>query len=291
MIDEAEARLAAQQPRPEDEFGIEIEGLAKLAGRRTDADLVRDMQGRLGLFVAPTKSLELPDAMTRGARPLDWAHGHERLMFGTTHGALHLFEWVMATGEVRQLTSGPESQVDGCYGPAGAIVWEQPDSTSPGAVSRIWLRRPGQAPRALTLGPADTQPACSPDGTRIVYTVRDPRAGIQLRWIDPDLDAGGSLGAGRSATFSPDGRWIVYGALTPAGWRLRRMHADGSGKRSFGKSGFIENDPSFSPDGRFVVFSANSNLATPITRLFVRSFDTELDRQLEFSGSGMQPVW
>jgi len=291
MLDEAEARLAAQLPRPEDEFGIEIEGLSKLAGRRTNADLVRDYQGRLGLFVAPTKSLELPDVMMRGARPIDWAPGHERLMFASTFGASHLFEWVLATGEVRQLTTGPGSQVDGCYSAAGAIVWEQPESTSSAAGSRIWLRRPGQAPRALTPGPADTQPACSPDGARIVYSVQEPRAGMQLRWIDPAVDAGGSLGPGRSATFSPDGRWIVYAALTPAGWRLRRMHADGSGKRSFGRSGFVESDPSFSPDGRFVAFSANSNMASPISRLFVRSFDSELDRQLEFSGSGVQPVW
>ena len=115
--------------------------------------------------------------------------------------------------------------------------------------------------------------------------------GTILRWLDPDSEAGGSYGAGRSAVFSPDGQWIVYSARTRAGWKLRQMRYDGAGKRPFGGSGFEENDPSFSPDGRYVVFTAVKDAATPVGRLFVRSFESLADRQLVFSGSGRMPVW
>lgn len=289
IVDETEAAPAGPD---QDELDISLDKLEKLAGRRTEADLVHDQQGRVGLFVAPEARLELPEALARGARPLDWSADRTRLMFSVTRdGLTHLFEWVAATGDVRQLTSGPEAKIDGCYGPGGAIVWAQLEKTGPRAGVRLWLRRPGEAPRQLTEGPVDTQPAWSPDGSRLVYTRLDPREGHALRWLDPAGDASGSYGRGRSAEFTPDGEWIVYSARTAAGWQLRRMRSDGSGKRSLGASGFQESDPSVSPDGRFVVFAVSKNVHTPLSSLFVRSIDGAHDRQLEFSGTGLLPVW
>jgi WD40-like Beta Propeller Repeat len=292
MVDEVQAREKAARPGPEDEFDIEIEGLMRLAGRRDAETVQRDTMGRVALYRAPDASLELPDALLRGARPLAWSPDRTRLMFSSSQrGGSNLFEWLPATGEVRQLTSAPELQIDGCYGPEGAIAWVQFDSTPERRGTRIWVRRPGETPRELTQGPSDSQPAWSPDGSRLVYTRVDTQGAVQLNWIDPSTGAGGSYGPGRSAAFSPDGQWIVYSARTPAGWKLRLMHADGAGKRGFGRSGFQENDPSFSPDGRFVVFSASKDERTPVTRLFVRSFDLVVDRQLMISGSGLLPVW
>jgi len=288
MVDEVQAQDKAALPGPEDEFDVEIEGLETLSGLRTEADRVRDQQGRVGLFHTPERRLEFPEALNRGARPLDWSADHTRLLFSSTQRGLpHLFEWIVNTGEVRQLTTGFASEIDGCYGPDGAIAWVQLD----GSVTRLWLRLPGEAPRQLTDGPADSQPAWSPDGTRLVYTSDDPRGGTAMRWLDPRGDARGSYGRGRSAIFSPDGQWIVYSVRTAGGWKLQRMRGDGTGKRSFGSSGFQENNPAFSPDGRFVVFSATKDDRTPVSRLFVRSFEAMTDRQLEFSGSGRLPVW
>ena len=289
IVDEIQAAPAGPE---QDAIDISLDKLEKLSGRRTEADLVHDQKGRVGLFVAPEARLELPEALARGARPLDWSADRTRLMFsGTRHGLTHLFEWVAATGDVRQLTSGPESNIDGCYGPGGAIIWAQYEKTGPRAGVRLWLRRPGEAPRELTEGPADTQPTWAPDGSRLVYTQLDPRAGPTLRWLDPAGDARGSYGHGRSAEFTPDGEWIVYSARTATGWQLRRMRFDGSGKRSLGTSGYQENDPSVSPDGRFVVFSVAKDVHTPLSSLFVRSIDGAHDRQLEFSGTGLLPVW
>ena len=292
MVDEAQAQEKAARPGPEDEFDVEIEGLEKLTGRRTEADVVRDQQGRLALYRAPGRSFEVAETLPRGARPLDWTPDHTRLMFSAAQrNLLHLFEWSAATGEVRQLTTGPGSQIDGCYGPDGAIAWVQFEASGPRAGSSIWVRRAGVGPRQVTPGPSDAQPTWSPDGSRLVYTNLDARTGAVLHWLDPNGDAAGSYGRGRSAIFSPDGEWIVYSGLTSAGWRLRRMRFDGAGKRSLGSSGFEENDPAVSPDGRYVAFSAMKDERTPVSRLFVRSIDGESDSQLAISGSGWLPVW
>jgi len=292
MVDEAQAREKAARPGPEDEFDIEIEGLERLAGRRTEADVVRDQQGHLALYIARERRFEVAEALPRGARPLDWSRDRTRLMFSAAQrNLLHLFEWIAATGEVRQLTTGPGSQIDGCYGPDGAIAWVQLEGSGPRAGTRIWLRRRGEVPREATEGPSDAQPAWSPDGGRLLYTRFDARAGAVLHWLDPSGDASGSYGRGRSPIFSPDGEWIVYSGLTTEGWRLRRMRADGAGKRSLGSSGFEENDPAISPDGRYVAFTAMKDERTPVSRLFVRSFDGAADRQLVISGSGWLPVW
>ena len=292
MVDEAQALEKAARPGPEDEFDIEVEGLEKLTGRRTDADVVRDQQGRLALYRAQGRSFDVAAALPRGARPLDWSPDHTRLMFSAAQrNLLHLFEWIAPTGEVRQLTTGPGSQIDGCYGPDGAIAWVQFEASGPKAGSSLWVRRAGETPRQVTPGPADAQPTWSPDGKRLVYTRLDARTGPVLHWLDPSGDGAGSYGRGRSAIFSPDGEWIVYSGLTSEGWRLRRMRFDGAGKRSLGSSGFEENDPAVSPDGRYVAFSAMKDERTPVSRLFVRSIEGKTDSQLVVSGSGWLPVW
>jgi Tol biopolymer transport system component len=192
---------------------------------------------------------------------------------------------------VRQLTRG-ELHADGCYGPDGALAYVESVRAREGSfLSRLWIRRPGEAPRPLTEGPADFQPTWSPDGRRLVYAARDGARGEVLRWVDPASGAGGVLTKGRSPVFSPDGGWIVYSAPSRAGWKLWRMRPDGSGKRRFGKSAFHENDPAVSPDGRFVVFAGTKQERSATSRLFVRPLDGTADRQLELSGTGLLPVW
>jgi hypothetical protein len=290
LLEEVKAQREAQQPRPENELAVDLAGLEKLTGRRTRDDLARDQQGRVALYAAPTRRLELPDAIGRGARPLDWSADHTRLLFSSmARGVPHLFEWIVASGEVRQLTTGPEGQFDGCYGPDGALAWVQRDAAGGG--TRLWVRFPGETPRALTQGPVDGQPTWSPDGSRLVYVHGDPREGPTLRWIDPGTGEEGRLGRGESPVFSPDGEWIVFSARTAVGFRLQRMRSDGSGRRGLGASGYQEYEPAVSPDGRFVVFAAVKDPGVPLSRLFVRTIDGATDRQLEVAGSGLLPVW
>jgi Tol biopolymer transport system component len=291
LLDEAEAQRKAREPLPEDEFRMKLEGLEKLAGLRTEGDLSADREGRIALYVVPGKRLELPDQLN-AARAIDWSDDHRRLMLSMNpRRTIQLFEWDVVSGEVRQLTSGPSASIDGCYGPDGAIAFVEMLGSVAVAKTRIWVHYPGERPRAVTEGPGDVQPTWSPDGARLVYTRVGGQLGHELRWLDPRTGEGGPLGAGRAADFTPDGRWIVYSARTTAGWQLRRMHADGSGKRALGRSGYNENTPAVSPDGRWVVYAAQGRNGSPIARLFVRSIDGGADRQLEIAGSGALPVW
>jgi Tol biopolymer transport system component len=291
VLDDAEARASVGRPVAENEVDLKLDRLEQLDATGSAQRMARDQQGRLALFAVREKRLELPASLPRGARPLAWSPDR-RLMFRwkqrETH---HLFEWNPESGEVRQLTSGPESQVGGCYGPDGAIAWVQIDAVEGRYMTRIWIRRPGEAPRPVSDGPRDSQPSWSPAGGRLVFVAQDASGGSLLRWVDPLGAEGGSYGPGRSPRFSPDGEWIVYSGRSAHGWRLRRMHADGTGKRALGTSGFEESDPAVSPDGRFVVFAVTKNEQSPISRLFVRAFDGSGDRQLEFAGSGLLPVW
>jgi hypothetical protein len=291
LLDEAAAERKARAPRPEDEFRMELEGLEKLAGLRTERDIALDEQGRVALYAVPRKRLELPEALA-SARAIDWSSDHTRLMVSMNpRGSIQLFEWVVGSGEIRQLTSGAGAHIDGCYGPGGAIAFVTMIGTVGRSEMRLWVQFPGEPPRALSEGPHDVQPVWSPDGSRLVYTRGLGENRYELRWLDPRSGEGGTLGAGRSADFTPDGRWIVYSARTAGAWQLRRMHADGSGKRALGRSGYQENTPAVSPDGRWVVYAAQGRLGSPVGHLFVRSIDGSADRQLEIAGSGLLPVW
>ena len=253
---------------------------------------MRDQQGHLALYIARERRFEVAEALPRGARPLDWSRDRTRLMFSAAQrNLLHLFEWIAATGEVRQLTFGPGSQIDGCYGPDGAIA------VGPARGVRA-PRRHAHLAAPSRRGPARGHRGALGRAARLVARRRAPglhplrRAhGRRAALARSERRRRGSYGRGRSPIFSPDGEWIVYSGLTTAGWRLWRMHPDGAGKRSLGSSGFEENDPAISPDGRYVAFTAMKDERTPVSRLFVRSFDGVADRQLVISGSGWLPVW
>jgi Tol biopolymer transport system component len=290
-LEQQEKRAQGATPEP-GRFEVEVERLAQLAGLRSAEDSLRDQLGRVRLYVVPSGRLENVDFAPRGARPLEWSADHRRLLFAAAaHDQLQLYEWHADGGEVRQLTHGHRAHPDGCWGPNGALAYVE---VTPGKgrqlTSRLWIERPGEPARALTEGPAHGQPACSPASGRIVYVASEAEGEV-LRWVDPAGGAGGLLARGRSPVFTPDGAWVVYSARSVGGWKLWRMRADGSGKRSFGKSPFHENDPTVSPDGRFVVFAGTKHERTAISRLFVRPLDGSPDRQIEISGSALLPVW
>lgn len=288
-----EQRKARQGGRSRGSFEVRMEHLEQLAGWRGEADAIRDQLGRLALFVAPTSSLRVPGFAPRGARPLQWSSDRSRLLYAASVGKRQqLYEWHAERDEVRQVTRSRWDHIDGCYGPEGAVAFvqvERPKESAPTA--RIWVQRPGEAPRPLTAGPTDGAPTWSPRAERIVYVSLGPRQQELLHWVDPVSGDGGPLTQGRSPVFTPDGNWIVYSARTRGTWKLWRMHADGSGRFRFGDSPFHENDPSVSPDGLYVVYAGTKQERSAASRLFVRPLDGTPDRQLELAGSGLIPVW
>ena len=125
------------------------------------------------------------------------------------------------------------------------------------------VRGDGTGLKQLTAGRGNEEHAYwSPDGTRIVFgrtpSVHDPDAWQQGRvsiWV---MNADGSgkvyLGEGKSPSWSPDGKQILYQPANRNGFGI--MNADGSGRRVVG----VPDPPSYAtwaPNGKIVFVSAH----------------------------------
>jgi Tol biopolymer transport system component len=239
----------------------------------------------------------------RDARPLAWTSDRTRLLYSVEKERRpQLYEWIEASGEVRQLTWGAPHG-DGTFGPNGRIA----------AVRRNPLRKDGDRivggfqiyvtdigganPRPVTEGPFDVAPTWSPDGTTLIYEKWDVKGTDTLRSVDVAAAEAGRfelsrpLARGRSPVFSLDGEWVIYSGRTRVGYRLFKMHPDGTGRRSLGRSGLQETDPSISPDGRYVVYTGHNSNSESGPQILVKRIDGSSPRQLQIDGSGSLPVW
>ena len=251
------------------------------------------------VFLDPIeRETERVEFAAKSTRPVAWDHARGRLMFSAERGGRsQLFEWIKATGEVRQLTFG-RPHVDGCYGPDGRIAAVRHsdlrlvDDRAVGGL-QIFVTDPGSAElRALTEGPLDTAPAWSPDGKVLIHEHRDANGMESLRRVElAAADSPRTVARGRSAVFTPDGDWIVYSAATRRGLKLWKMHPDGTGRRSLGRSGLQELDPSVSPDGRFVIYVGYNPGSESGPQLMIKRIEGSNPRSISIDGTGLLPTW
>jgi len=100
-------------------------------------------------------------------------------------------------------------------------------------------------------------PRWSPDGSRIVYMSGNK---IELRAADGSGEPV-ELAEGRSASFSPDGKWIAYGSTgeddVPKIWRLSLEGGAEPEVVVGGHAGAWL--PSVSPDGRFLAYESDES--------------------------------
>jgi len=276
--------------------------LEEVYGNRADVDVT----GRLALLYPSIERVTLIESARKGAIPLAWSPDRERLLFAQWDlGRLQLFEIDPDSRVVSRLTGGPDHHPQGCYGPdcrmiavvaKRAVLPEVPSdlATNPSnrerLVSRIVVLGPGDGVESISTGPADGDPACSPDGTAVAYVrlFSDARSEI---WIHSfaDEQPAHAIAQGRDPSFSPDGEWIVYSDVVGNAPRLWRIRRDGSGRTRLGRgSGADEYGPVVSPDGSLVVYES---VFENRYRLFVRRFDGTGDRVLFADGDGTHAVW
>jgi hypothetical protein len=258
--------------------------------------------GRIALLHPQTLEIERFDAAPPNARPLSWSRDHQRLLFSSQHrdeGRTQLFEYDRKSGEVRKLTHGPALHLEGDYGPEGELLVSWVDVSQEKPLTGIDVRAPGGGVgETIVQGVFPIGVRWSPSGDQILYSV-DPSSGrrsagsqkqapiiiAQAPTVAAELRP---LTRGRDATYSKDGEWIVFSALSKQGWRLRRMRGDGGGRSSIGASSRNEFSPTVSPDSKHVVYVAEDG---GVDRLFLRRMDGSGDRILWSDGGAAFPVW
>jgi Tol biopolymer transport system component/DNA-binding winged helix-turn-helix (wHTH) protein len=147
--------------------------------------------------------------------------------------------WTLTNGDanrLRQLTFGAERE-DGVFGglswtPDGSILYRSLTGGGP----NLWIMSAdGTGNRQLAPGSTGIFPSVSPDGKHIISILRDKATNLGQIWIfELDGSSRKQLSNGSGGVwfpqFSPDGKWVVYGAISDTGAHsLWRIQADGGG--------------------------------------------------------------
>jgi uncharacterized protein YjdB len=131
-------------------------------------------------------------------------------------------------------------------------------SSNRGGSYDLWVAdADGRNARRLTADPGNEgEPAWTPDGTRLVYTMT-PKAGMsQIASIRIDGADGRVLtsqaGSNRAPDVSPDGATVAFVSTRDGNPRIYAMALDGSGQRRFTKGSDRETNPSYLPNGDLI---------------------------------------
>jgi Tol biopolymer transport system component len=151
----------------------------------------------------------------------------------------------------------PSSDIAFSFG--GSLYALAPDGSE-----RVRLTRPLAGPGGMG---SDSQPAWSPDGTRLAFVRSEPpseTARTRIFLIDPD---GGrpqpltNVGEAAAPAWSPDGRRIAFVRRTDTEWAIVAVEVDGGGERVLLRepnepdSPIAFDAPAWSPDGTRIVYT------------------------------------
>jgi TolB protein len=134
----------------------------------------------------------------------------------------------VTTGALRRLTNNPAIDTEPSWSPTGREIAFVSDRMGPAQI--FVMDAEGTNVRQLSIEGFNTQPRWSPKGDLIVYTSR--QGNFDLWAINPDgsnlrrLTAG--PGSNQGASWSPDGRHLVFQSNRVGTFQLVTMLADGS---------------------------------------------------------------
>ena len=140
-------------------------------------------------------------------------------------------------------------------------------------------------------------PAISPDGTEVVYALRNPRgdADLYISKLDGSdrRDVTNNPAIDQSPTWSPSGHQIAFATdrIQTGATQIHICDADGSNVRRIVKEGGDSDSPAWSPDGKYIAFHWKPRLSTSYD-IFIAEASTGKMRQLTSgSGSNEGPSW
>lgn len=152
----------------------------------------------------------------------------------------------------------------------------------------------GGRPTRLThvAGVWDTEPAWSPDGSRIAFTrMYESGSGRSELWMmNADGTGQRSLGVeGFGARWSPDGSRFVFASDRAGSWDLYVCGVEGTDVAPLAATPSDEGSPVWSPDGSQIAYTSN---ADGDHEVFVSASDGSNARQLTHDGSAQHyPRW
>jgi Tol biopolymer transport system component len=165
----------------------------------------------------------------------------------------------MVLSTAMMLVAGPSTAPAAFPGANGKIAFA---SSRDGDLEVYLMNADGSGQTALTGNPADdSQPAWSPDGSKIAFTsLRDANY-----WEVFVMNADGS---GQTAltgnpasdsqpAWSPDGSKIAFTSSRDGNYELYVMNADGSAQTRLTSNAARDFDPAWSPDGRALAFTSD----------------------------------
>ena len=217
------------------------------------------------------------------------------LAFQTGTGSKHLV-WRDETGAFLGTVDSEQSMTDPRISPDGrALAVEIPHSSDERTVWVLDLER-GVRTLLSVRGQLSDSPAWSPDGRWVYFNtagedgwrmLRQPREGSP----DPEQVTEGPFGDLTVADISPDGRWLLFGALTSdPSWNLWIMRLDIEDSEP---SLWLEGPQNyqiarFSRDSRWIAYASDDRDQGEI---FIRGVEGDGRRWQISSAGGTDPVW
>ncbi|MBK9118791.1 MAG: PD40 domain-containing protein [Phycisphaerales bacterium] len=191
---------------------------------------------------------------------------------------MQIYEYTLATGELKRLTNTDAYDAEGSYSPCGKYIVFS--SFRDGDQEIYIMDADGNNPRRVTNTPGgDGGPFFSPDGKRIVY--RSDRTGSGNLQIFVNRFAGDDERAVTdNRTFHwcpfwhPSNKWLIYTHADHRGrpnFDLYLVRDDGSERYRVTSQPDFDGLPVFSPDGRYLMWtSKREGVETP--QLFIAEF-------------------